>query len=224
VELKPTDLILAFMQFLEILVPGAFVSFLMKDFADKHIFGTGLIVPKVVGDAQRWVVFFFASYLLGHFVFLLATFIDSIFYDPARKTFKPSSTDLAFQKAKVITRRQLQEEDGEEAVNPFQWAKARMNLAFPAALSEVKRHESDSKFFRSLVVVFLAIAVVQSTRSACINVVICILFSLLSFWRYFDQRWKSTQVAYIHLIAMEDLGHEIPGGPVQKEGSAPATC
>jgi hypothetical protein len=55
VELKPTDLILALMQFLEILVPGAFVSFLMKDFADKHIFGMGLILPKVFGDAQRWV-------------------------------------------------------------------------------------------------------------------------------------------------------------------------
>jgi hypothetical protein len=98
VELKPTDLILALMQFLEILVPGAFVSFLMKDFADKHIFGTGLIVPKVVGDAQGWVVFFFASYLLGHFVFLLASFIDSIFYDPARKTSSLLARTLPFRR------------------------------------------------------------------------------------------------------------------------------
>jgi hypothetical protein len=212
VEIKPTDIVLALMQFLEILLPGAFISFLMKDFADKHIFGSNLILPKAVGDAQIWVVFFFASYLLGHFVFLLASFLDGLVYDRARKKLKPLSKDLAYQKARVIKQRHLQEEDGREVVNTFQWVKAKMNLEFPAALSEIKRHESDSKFFRSLVIVFLAVAVLQCSKSAWINVVICILFALLSFWRYFDQRWKSTQIAYNHLIAMEDLWRDKPKG------------
>jgi hypothetical protein len=207
-ELKSTDIVLALMQFLEILLPGALISFLLKDFADAQIFGPGLILPKPAGDAQAWVVFFFASYLLGHFVFLVASFLDAVAYNRARQGFKPTSKDLAFQKAKAIKRRHLGEDDDKEVVNTFQWVKAKMNLEFPAALGEIKRHESDSKFFRSLVIVFLAVAAVQASRSAWLSVLGCIIFSLLSFWRYFDQRWKSTQIAYTHLIAMEDLGHD----------------
>jgi hypothetical protein len=207
-EVKAADIVLALMQFLEILLPGAFISFLLRDFADAHIFGPGLILPKASGEAQPWVVFFFSSYLLGHFVFLIASFLDGLMYDRARRTFKPKTRDLAFQKAELIKRRRMEEEDGKEVVNTFQWVKAKMNLEFPAALGEIKRHESDSKFFRSLVIVFLAVAVLQCYRANWVSVLGCLLFSLLSFWRYFDQRWKSTQIAYTHLIAMEDLGHE----------------
>lgn len=32
-----------------------------------------------------------------------------------------------------------------------------------------------------------------------------LLLMILSFWRYFDQRWKSTQIACGYLIALEDL-------------------
>jgi hypothetical protein len=203
-DLKPADIVLALMQFLEILLPGALLSFRLRNFAFHHLLGTNSVLPKPEGEAQNWVVFFFASYLLGHFVFLIASFLDSFAYDPARRLWKPISADQAYQTAKAIKSQHLREKD-QEVVNTFQWVKAKMNLEFPASLSELKRYESDSKFFRSLAIVFLALAAGQVWRGEWLSVLGCVIFSLFSFWRYFDQRWKSTQIAYTYLIAMEDL-------------------
>jgi hypothetical protein len=208
-DLKPADIVLALMQFLEILLPGALLSFRLRNFAFHHLLGTNSVLPKPEGEAQNWVVFFFASYLLGHFVFLIASFLDSFAYDPARRWWKPINADRAYQTAKAIKSRHVREKD-QEVVNTFQWVKAKMNLEFPASLSELKRYESDSKFFRSLVIVFLAIAAGQVLRGEWLSALGCVIFSSFSFWRYFDQRWKSTQIAYTYLIAMEDLRHTSP--------------
>ncbi len=209
-EVKPSDIVLALMQFLEILLPGAILSFSSLDFADAHIFGQ--ILPKPHDPAQNWVAFFFASYLLGHFVFLIASFLDKYAYDPARKAWRSYSRDLAFQHAKAIKTHRVGDAEM-EVVNTFQWVKATMNLTHPAALAEIKRSESDSKFFRSLVIVFFVFALQQCFRGAWLNILGCAAFSLLSFWRYFDQRWKSTQIAYTHLIAMERLNELVHDRP-----------
>ncbi|HEY1754020.1 MAG TPA: hypothetical protein VGG72_01395 [Bryobacteraceae bacterium] len=208
-ELKPTDIVLALMQFLEILLPGALVAFVSNAQAGKYVFGPQQILPAIAGEAQGWVIFFFASYLLGHFVFLIASFLDDYAYNPVRERWKPLTKDLAYQRATSIKRRRLHD-DKQEIVNTFQWAKARLNLEHPSALAEIKRNESDSKFFRSLVIVFFAFAILEFSQGRSVSGVGCLAFSALSFLRYVDQRWKSTQIAYIHLIAMEDLGRGRP--------------
>src|SRR5262249_36559259 len=47
--------------------------------------------------------------------------------------------------------------NGKVVVNAFQWAKARLAISSPNALVEVQRLEADSKFFRSLLVILLAL-------------------------------------------------------------------
>jgi hypothetical protein len=208
-EFKPTDVLLALMQFLEILVPGAFLAFVSKDFAIEHLLGPKNSMPSIENDAQGWVLFFVASYLMGHFVFLLASFIDDWFYGPVRRRWKPLHRDLAYRKASAIRISHLHDSDA-EIMNTFKWTRANLNLRFPGAMAEVRRHESDSKFFRSLVIVFSFLAVLQLYRSAYAKLAGCAVLAALSFWRYIDQRWKSTELAYQYLIAMEDLTRGAP--------------
>ena len=56
-ELKPTDLFLALMQFLEILVPGAVLAFASKEYALAHIFTAHGPFPRIENEAQGWVAF-----------------------------------------------------------------------------------------------------------------------------------------------------------------------
>jgi len=69
------------MGFFSILLPDALLTFLF----------IGEVRPLVLGDrcakldsAQAWAAFLFASYLFGHLVFLLGSWLDE-FYDWARR-------------------------------------------------------------------------------------------------------------------------------------------
>ena len=69
------------MDVFSILLPGALLTWLLM----------GEVGPAVLGDryatlagAEAWAVFLFASYLLGHLVFLLGCWLDE-FYDWTRR-------------------------------------------------------------------------------------------------------------------------------------------
>lgn len=64
------------MDFFSILLPGALLAYLLM----------GEVGPVVLGDryatldgAEAWAAFLFASYLLGHLVFLLCSWLDGIY-------------------------------------------------------------------------------------------------------------------------------------------------
>jgi hypothetical protein len=116
---------------------------------------------------------------------------------------------------------------GTETVSPFKWAKAQIVLHNPAAITEVHRLEADSKFFRSLIVVFtfitliLALAklgIVASYEPSWLTLGACVILIILTFWRYANQRWKSTELAFIYLVAIKeapskDTDSEPPDNP-----------
>ena len=102
--------------------------------------------------------------------------------------------------------RHLKEEDLDAvgdgfAINTFQWCKARLALDQPEALTTVQRLEADSKFFRSFTV---ALAVVLSLRLLHgIEALVAAVAMVLAFWRYIEQRMKSTQQAYWFILVGE---------------------
>ena len=76
-NLDPQKLFIGLMDFFSILLPGALLTDLLM----------GEVGPVVLGDryakldgAQAWAAFLFASYLFGHLVFLLGSWLDE-FYD-----------------------------------------------------------------------------------------------------------------------------------------------
>ena len=222
----PQKFFIGLMDFFSILLPGALLTWLLM----------GEMGPVVLGDryakldgAQAWAAFLFASYLFGHLVFLLGSWLDE-FYDWARRytlntqiallarrdrllpwsaraliwlVFK-GERNLAVNRAAKIKQQALGALQAKDAVNAFQWCKVLLNAESPASLAVVQRFEADSKFFRCFTVVLLLLLAAWPWQHhwplAGIPVVLVLL--LLALWRYMEQRHKATNQAYWSVITL----------------------
>jgi ADP-ribose pyrophosphatase YjhB (NUDIX family) len=222
----PQKFFIGLMDFFSILLPGALLTYLLM----------GEVGPVVLGDryakldgAQAWATFWFTSYLFGHLIFLLGSWLDEI-YDWARRytlytqimllarrgrllpwparaliwlVFK-RERNVAVERASKIKRQVLGPLQAQDAVNTFQWCKALLNAESPASLAVVQRFEADSKFFRCFTVVLLLLLIAWPWQHhwppAGIPIVLALL--LLALWRYMEQRHKATNQAYWSVITL----------------------
>lgn len=170
---EPQKFFIGLVDFFSIWVPGAMLVYLLKDQFGVLMLGSSLPLE----DTEAWIVFLFASYVAGQFVFLVGAFFDDA-YDVVRfgtrrgqivrlaagKRLSPRRIrrigerlfgrfDSAQRHALRLKADHLGPSGAGAAVNSFQWCKARLALKHPDALAMVERFEADSKFFRS----FLAI-------------------------------------------------------------------
>jgi 8-oxo-dGTP pyrophosphatase MutT (NUDIX family) len=222
----PQKLFIGLMDFFSILLPGAVITYLLM----------GEVGPVVLGDryaalagAEAWAAFLFASYLFGHLVFLLSSWLDE-FYGWARgytlneqirrlairgklipwplrlgiwAVFRDES-DHAFRRAEQVKKRLLSPLQAHRAVNTFQWCKVWLNVESPPCLQAVQRLEADSKFFRSFVVV-LAVLLISSPWHHPGSPLLAFGTAgllLLALWRYIEQRWKATNQAYWSVLTL----------------------
>jgi len=88
------------------------------------------------------------------------------------------------------------------ALNTFQWAKSWLAVEHPASLETVQRFEADSKFFRSFVVVLLVLATWFALQKPWPLLAVALILIPLAFWRYADQRLKSTNQAYWFVMTL----------------------
>jgi ADP-ribose pyrophosphatase YjhB (NUDIX family) len=174
---EPQKLFIGLMDFFSIFLPGALLTYLLRTKMCPILAADLCAKPA---DAEGWAVFLFASYLLGHLVFLLGSWLDE-FYDWARRhtldaqirrfahggkllhwlaraliwlVFK-GERNLAVNQAVKIKQQALGALQAQDSVNAFQWSKALLNIESPSSLALVQRFEADSKFFRCLAVVLL---------------------------------------------------------------------
>jgi 8-oxo-dGTP pyrophosphatase MutT (NUDIX family) len=223
---EPQKLFISLMDFFSILMPGALLTWLLM----------GKVGPSVLGDryaaltgAEAWAAFLFVSYLFGHLVFLLGSWLDEV-YDWARRytlntqiallarrgrllpwlgraliwlVFK-RERNLAVDRAARIKQQILDPLHAKDAINTFQWCKALLNAESPTSLAVVQRFEADSKFFRCFAVVLLILLVAwpwqRQWPPASIPIVLALL--LLALWRYMEQRHKATNQAYWSVITL----------------------
>jgi ADP-ribose pyrophosphatase YjhB (NUDIX family) len=226
VNFDPQKFFIGLMDFFSILLPGALLTYLLM----------GEVGPVVLRDCyakldgtQAWAVFLFASYLFGHLVFLLGSWLDE-FYDWARRytlntqitllarcgrllpwiarsliwlVFK-GERNLAVDRAAKIKQQALDALQAKNTINTFQWSKVWLNAESPSSLAVVQRFEADSKFFRCFTVVLLLLLAAWPWQHhwplAGIPVVLVLL--LLALWRYMEQRYKATNQAYWSVITM----------------------
>jgi hypothetical protein len=71
------------------------------------------------------------------------------------------------------------------------------------------RYEATSKFFRSLVLVLLVYAVALTAQWEAFG--LCVALALLSYWRFANQRWKFTEMAYLYFIELNVYRDVIEG-------------
>lgn len=235
---EPQKFFIGLVDFFSVLLPGALFTFLFKDGL-----GNAFLGPDFGGltGTEAQIAFLFASYLFGHFIFLIgAGILDDWIYDPLRdgtdacqvkrlskdrplagalwrsmaRWMIGSSADKSVAQAVRIKERFMEGQVDKNSVNAFQWCKARLQLEHAAALESVHRFEADSKFFRSLIVVLVPAVVWFNTQHRWWAALGSIALLLLAFWRYVDQRLKATSQAYWHIIALETKG---PGAAVAAE-------
>jgi NUDIX domain len=235
----PQKLFIGLIDFFSIIMPGALLAFFLKDGAAQW-FSVGDSYP--LSSAEAVTVFLFASYLLGHLVFLFGALLDDWLYDPLRscvsagqirklakgenllpawmRRFAASGIlfgkngDAAVFQAVRLKARELQPFSADGAINAFQWSKAVLARDHREGLSEVNRLEASSKFFRSFAVVLVFLAAISAVRHSYLNAVLCLIAVAPALWRYADQRFKATQQAYWFLLARQAAkGELLPAKP-----------
>ena len=221
---EPQKFFVGLVDFFSVVMPGAMLTYLV---------GPDLLGlfewrrPVAPNGVESWVAFLFVSYLLGHFIFLAGSLLLDPIFDRVRKAtpeapdraeggasrFWPwvarhalkKEADACVREAKAAKARHLVKLGADDAMNTFQWAKARLALGHPDALEIVNRAEAESKFFRSLVVV-LAVLVPWSlfTQPAAAAIAVVLLLAA-SLWRFLELRGKATAQAYGFIVALEGI-------------------
>lgn len=201
-KFDPGSFYLGVVDFFSIMLPGGVLAYFLSGPYQASVFGT--LFPAIPPGTAGWVIFLFAAYLLGHIVFLLGSYLDNI-YDPIRKRVWPKENDFAFQQADRLKRERLGA-DAAKAINTYQWARAILTLHHPAGMAEVARLEADSKFFRSLVVVLIILLAATLAndwhQTGAVFPVLLGIAAVLSYWRYTERRYKSTEQAYRFMIVL----------------------
>jgi 8-oxo-dGTP pyrophosphatase MutT (NUDIX family)/uncharacterized membrane protein len=251
---EPEKFFVGVIDFFAILLPGALVTYLCRQ-------QIACAMSKKNGfqfqTTEDWMVFLFLSYLLGHIVFLLGSWLDEL-YDwlrkgtPAGQSARLASgknfshqkkqglagflfrrnPDEAVTQAVRIKSRALAALSAQDAVNAYQWCKARLSKDHPPGLVAVQRFEADSKFFRSFAIVLLGFTLTQlvfalknvyhhqSSSDALLFAAGGLGLLLVALWRYIDQRFKATQQAYWFVIALESIKSDLvaPARPARADG------
>jgi ADP-ribose pyrophosphatase YjhB (NUDIX family) len=242
---EPEKFFIGLMDFFSILLPGALLTYLLKD-----LWGPGLFGASYAGlaGAEGWAVFLFGAYLLGHFIFLVGSLLDGRVYDPLRdatpakqvdrlargddlssrgarwlaaRLFK-ESMDRALHQAVRIKDHYLDPLGASGAINAFQWCKVQLTLGHPEAMTSVQRFEADSKFFRSLLVVLCVLIPVGWALRGAMAAAVGVPVLALAFWRYVDQRAKATTQAYWYVIAMEGAKEGAARALAPSRGDSPS--
>jgi hypothetical protein len=155
---KPDDFFVGVLDFFSVLLPGVVVvaaAHVVIAESDPTLAFTLQRYAGTSGTASWWIALAIASYLAGHLVFLLAATLDTSLFDPLRVTWVPPFRDDPYEAAKEAQEAALGDEP--RASNVYQWARLTLQLDAPTSYADVLRHEADSKFFRSFVVVLYAL-------------------------------------------------------------------
>jgi 8-oxo-dGTP pyrophosphatase MutT (NUDIX family) len=223
---EPEKFFVGIIDFFSILLPGAVLTYLFK-----NAVGPQLLGPEFghLQSTEGWVLFLFSSYVLGHFLFFVGSWLDDLAYDPLRKmTDKEQITrllagrglsprilrrvawlcfkkdaDAALDQVVLIKKKYLNRIGASRAVNAFQWCKATLTGEHREALATVNRFEADSKFFRSFVPVLLVVLGRSLRHHQLWFATASVVAVCLAFVRYMEQRFKSTQQAYWHILTLE---------------------
>jgi 8-oxo-dGTP pyrophosphatase MutT (NUDIX family) len=221
-DFDPQKFFIGLMDFFSILLPGALLTFVVKTLTPQIAW-----LYEQYNGAKAWVAFLVASYLLGHFAFLLGSWLDE-FYDWLRRrtlnaqieqivrrkknfrwwvramvwlTFKRES-NAAVDRAGKIKEQSLFRLHAKKSINNFQWCKALLAIESPESLAVVQRFEADSKFFRCFVIVLLVMLVWSwPARKQDLAIAAAVLLPL-AMWRYMEQRFKATNQAYWSVITL----------------------
>ena len=240
---EPQKFFIGLVDFFSIFLPGALLAYIGKDWVAEQFLSERTYPLE---STENIFVFLFASYLIGHFVFLVGALLDDLVYDPLRRlttwgqigrlakgeTLRPKwlrrlaeskllfgrSPDAAVMKVQQLKAQSLASLSAGGAVNSFQWSKALLSKEHPEGLVAVQRFEADSKFFRSFFISLLILAPAFLVNEKWAPGIVAFALLIPALLRYIDQRFKSTQQAYWFVITLAARAKKKEPTPVKRDG------
>lgn len=199
---KPSDLYVGIVELFAVLLPGAFLAAAVTLVTPPQF--TAFLRPLLVSREAQWVAFAFGAYALGALLFLPASRLDDLVYNPYRKRHWPVEQDHAFALATKLRQGCFPGAvERDDPMNTFAWAKSVLILHAPSALGDVEKYEAESKFFRSLIVALPLAGLLGLVKAQWAFLPVSVVLAGLCFLRYSERRHKCTEWAYRYLIAYQ---------------------
>ncbi len=212
---KPSDFFIGVIDFFAVLLPGASLVYLVQP-----LIVNSMLAPWSPGTAtQGWVVFLVLAYIAGHLLhaigsWLLDDYVYDKFYIPQWKSSHSRAAKLATQTDRsafppdseaaktLLARVYLTTKADPLGSNYYDWCLADVRLNSPAGASEVDRNQADSKFFRSMVLVFLVAALIGLWKGLVWVLAGGVLLTIFAIWRFCKLRWTATKRVYEYYLLL----------------------
>ena len=153
---KAADIYVGVVDLFSIILPGALLALVFSAVfqANRPTFFDGVEFPKFIPD---WLLFLIGSYVLGHFVSALGSWVMDYLYDGYFKhNFefrKKREIPSLRRRADHLIMQVLGPELYKEEDNRLTWAESFLILSNAAGAAKLDKQEANSKFFRSLAAV-----------------------------------------------------------------------
>lgn len=216
---KPSDFFIGVVDFFAVLLPGAALVYLFRPFLVTS-------TPKVwlpPTPTQAWVLFLVLAYIVGHLLhalgsWLLDDYVYGKIYLPRFKSSHAQAAKLTGDRSALgndkdaaktlLARVCLTTEANSTGTNYYDWCLSDVRVGSPAGVAEVDRLQADSKFFRSMVFVFLTAALV-SFREAQVGFSIGAgALTIFAIWRFCELRWTATKRVYEYYLLLHAPAQE----------------
>ena len=192
---------LGLLDLLSILLPGGFLLGLAWQFGGLRDW---LVLFKIPDGWASGAVFAATSYVLGHFIHMIASYLDGLIFEKIKKSRWPDETLV--KKIIAIKDSEIGEID-RRYFNAFKWSLAYLIQHQPLLYQAVEKHVAESKFFRSFAIVLLIAGIYAFSNGSWGEGCLSLFFMLLSLVRYVTQRQKSIESAYQFVIAVKGSKH-----------------
>lgn len=229
---KPSDFFLGVTDFFAVLLPGASVVYLLWP-----LVLTWMPMPWLPAtSAQGWALFLVLAYITGHLLhalgsWLLDDYVYNKLYLPRWRSSHSRAAKLMRErdsaglskdteaKETLLARVYFTNKVNAQGTNYYDWCLSNLRVNSPAGAGEVDRVQADSKFFRSMVFVFLlAASLCLRERPLCVWAWVssgCVGLAIFAIWRFCELRWTATKRVYEYYLLL-------PPRPLGESASEPA--
>lgn len=222
---KPSDFFVGVIDFFAVLLPGASLVYLLQP-----LIVTGTATPWLPATpTQGWVVFLVLAYIAGHLLhaigsWLLDDYVYGKFYIPRWRSSHSRAAKWIQQAdsnglrgdseaaATLLARVYLTTKVNAHGTNYYDWCLSDVRVNSSTGAAEVDRLQADSKFFRSMVFVFLVAALISSWEAPVWTSAGAAALTIFAIWRFCELRWSATKRVYEYYLLLHSS--------IQKSGSA----
>jgi hypothetical protein len=218
---KPSDFFIGVIDFFAVLLPGAALVYLFRP-----LIVAGIPMPWLPATpTQGWVAFLVLAYIAGHLLHAIGSWVlDDYIYGkiylprwrPPHSRAKEWITegDSAGLRgdseaaATLLARVYLTTKANPQGTNYYDWCLADVRLNSPAGATEVDRVQADSKFFRSMVFVFLVAALISCGETRAWVSAATAALAIFAIWRFCELRWSATKRVYEYYLLLHQPSHK----------------